>query len=281
VIGLGKAGGSLAASLLLSKHTLVGVSSRTKARRELFVERHPDAPRPVARVSTLLSRMRADSGEALFLAVPDDALLSVSRVLARSQWLPPIVAHMSGANGPEALWALEGRTHLAAFHPLAALDSAAPIPRGTLLAVSARNAKTQQRLVDVARDLWLDPAHIDDGQHARYHLGAVVAANLAVALLDEAVAHLTVAGIPPAKARKGLARLLRSTAEAAESHALGDMLTGPVARGDAGTVERHLAVLQEEGGEPETLYRALSRRLLDVARLDEAARQRLLDLLDS
>jgi predicted short-subunit dehydrogenase-like oxidoreductase (DUF2520 family) len=285
VLGLGRAGGSLAASLLLSrKHQLVAVASRSKERRAHFVEVHPDGPKPVARAATLLARLQELSADLLILAVPDDALQTVARAVARagaqSEWLPNVVAHMSGANGPEALWALEGRAHLATFHPLAALDGKSPIPTGTLLAVSARQARTNQRLVDFARDLRLEPAHVRAGQHARYHLGAVVAANLAIALLDEGVLHLSVAGVPPALARKGLARLLRSTADAAEHGSLAKALTGPVARGDAGTVARHLEVLKEEGGEPEALYRALTRRLLDVADLDERAREKLEELLE-
>lgn len=280
VLGLGKAGGSLSASLLTHGVPLVAAMSRDAGRRERFRRRHPTGPLPVARLPRLLEELRAHDGWVLFLATPDDALPSIARRLARAPWLPPVVAHLSGARGAEALDALRGRTTPAAFHPLAALDGETSVPEGTLLAVDAGKAPVARRLSTLAERLSLSPARIKKGEHARYHLGAVTSANLAVALLDEGVRHLVDAGVPEPLARVSLARLLESTARGAAARPLPEALTGPIARGDASTVARHLEKL--EGARPgsEALYRALSLRLVDIARLDERTKRRLRELLE-
>lgn len=279
VFGLGKAGGSLAASLLAHDVDLVAVASRSAPRREAFARRHPEGPRPVARLSTLLERLRDEGADALFLAVPDDALAPIARALEQRPWLPPVVAHLSGSRGAEVLAILAPRAVPAAFHPLAALDGERPIPEGTLLAIDAPAAPVRRRLESLALRLELEPARVRPGQHARYHAGAVVSANLAVALLAEGVRLLEAAGVEEGVARRGLARLLASTARAAIDKPLPEMLTGPVARGDAGTLERHLAVLADDPALSE-LYRALSRRLCELARLPPEKRRALDRVLD-
>lgn len=274
VLGLGKAGGSLAASLLDAGAPLVAVGSRSARRRQAFRARHADGPRPVARLSTLLSHLEDAGAEMLFLAVPDDRLADFATQLAGVPWLPSVVAHLSGARGAEALAPVRPRAVPAAFHPLAALDGERPIPRGTLLAIDAPSAPVRRRLAALAAALGLEAARVKPGEHARYHAGAVVSANLAVALLDEGIRLLADAGVEPDVARRGLARLLESTARAAIARPLPEMLTGPVARGDAGTVARHLEVMADDPALRD-LYRALSRRLCAIAALPAGKRRAL------
>ncbi len=280
VLGLGKAGGSLSASLLAHDVELVAAMSRDAGRRQRFRERHPNGPKPVARLPALLTQLRERGGWLLFLATPDDALASIAKRLASAPWLPPVVAHLSGSRGAEALARLTGKTSAAAFHPLAALDGSAPIPRGTLLAVDATRAAVAKRLADLASRLELAPARIKPHEHARYHLGAVISANLAVALLDEGVRQLVRAGVEEELARVSLARLLASTARGAEARPLPAMLTGPIARGDLSTVAAHLEKLRGAEDGSDRLYRALSLRLVELAGLDERTKRTLRALLE-
>lgn len=280
VLGLGKAGGSLSASLLSHGVPLVAAMSRDAGRRERFRTRHPQGPTPVARLPRLLAELEEGGAWVLFLATPDDALSSIAKRLAKARWLPPVVAHLSGSRGSEALAALKGRTTPAAFHPLAALDGETSIPEGTLLAVDADAAAVARRLSSLAERLALAPARIKRQEHARYHLGAVTSANLAVALLDEGIRHLMAAGVPEQLARVSLARLLESAARGAAARPLPESLTGPIARGDVSTIERHLEKLRSAPPGSDELYRMLSLRLLDIAKLDERTRRRLRTLLE-
>lgn len=275
--GLGKAGSALAASLYDTEASLPVVGNRNAERRTRFLSHHRPSVAMYARLPAFLRALRRSHVNVLFLAVPDDVLAPLARRLAKEDWLPPAVVHLSGSRGAEAIAALEPRAHIAAFHPLAALDAKRGIPPGALLAIDARDPMLRRRLQRLAKAMQLEPASVRPGQHARYHAGAVVSANLAVALLQSGIDLLVGAGIPEDIARRGLAHLLGSTARAAQEHSLAKMLTGPVARGDVGTVRRHLEVLA--GDDTFELYTRLSLKLLAVANLPRSRRDELQRLL--
>lgn len=264
VLGLGKAGGALLASL-----EDAGVEVVARARR----------------VGGLLRCARLDEASILFLAVPDRALDEVCRVLARrlaARARAPLAVHLAGARGLDVLAPLEGCARVGSFHPLASLDGKHPIPRGTLLAWDAERAADGRTLAGLARRMGLEPTRVRDAQRTRYHAGAVVAGNLPVALLALGVCLLTEAGVPAATARKSLARLLRSQAESAATRPLDAALTGPIARGDVATLERHLELLDGSSPEVAELYRALSRVLVDdVTRHPARLKRRLQAALEA
>ena len=277
VLGLGKAGSSLANSLLDAGENLVAVYNRGEARRATFLQRHPTGAQVYADRTEFLQALQSAGVELLFLAVPDDALTSLADTLCTEKWLPPNIIHLSGARGADVLRALTGRAHTAAFHPLAALSAERVIPPGALLAIDAEETGLRRKLTELAEAIGLEPASVQRGQHARYHAGAVISANLSVALLHRGIELLRQAGIPEDQARRGLAHLLGSTAHAAREHPLPQMLTGPVARGDAGTLQRHLAALDDAS--TRSLYITLSQMLVDVASLPAAQKMRLHDVL--
>jgi predicted short-subunit dehydrogenase-like oxidoreductase (DUF2520 family) len=82
-------------------------------------------------------------------------------------------------------------------------------------------------------------------------------------VVDAAVRCAVLAGLDPDTARRALAPLVLRSAENALAGLADGGLTGPVARGDASTVESHLAAL---AGEPAlaALYRALARGAVDL-----------------
>lgn len=284
VWGLGKAGGSLATSLNGADIQMLAYS-RQPERRAAFAARAPNPQVLCEELDEFLRRMQDVRARVLFIAVPDDVIASVAEQLSQSPWLPPVVAHLSGSRGAEALVALKSRTRVSSFHPLAALDGISPIPDRCLLAIDASTISARRFLIRIAKKMSLEPVAVQEGGHAKYHLGASTTANLAIALLAESIDLLVDVGIPPELARQGLARLLISSATAAFQRPLSAMLTGPVARGDATTVARHLAVLDEssEQGNHEVLalvYRKLSQKLLTIAKIDDEKRQILEKLLE-
>lgn len=278
VWGLGKAGCALTHSLRDAGVSALSIGTRSRARRQALLACLPDVPKPHAHLPGLLRTMRERGSEVLFLAVSDDAIEVVAARLRQAPWLPPALVHLSGARGAEALEALSTRCHTGAFHPLAALDPARGIPEGTLVAVDAASAHLRRTLFTLGRRMGLSPARIHAGGHARYHAGAVISANLAVALLDIGIELLVASGLPEPDARRALAALLSSTAAAAQRAPLAEMLTGPVARGDVGTLRRHLAALAAYPAARAT-YRLLSPRLCAIAHLDEQVRAELMRVL--
>jgi predicted short-subunit dehydrogenase-like oxidoreductase (DUF2520 family) len=253
VVGLGKAGGALVASLRAAR-IVIAMKSRRLPRKL------PAAMHDV---------------DVLFVAVPDDALAEVDAALATCSALPPLVVHLSGARGTEALARTGARTTVGTFHPLASLDGTHPIPSGTLVAIDATHARARAALVKLAKRCKLVPALVPSDKRARYHAGAVVSANLAVALLQRGVELLVQSGVPEELARVSLARLLRSQADNAIAHPLSRALTGPIARGDAGTVKRHVKELAHDH-EVLALYRALSSILVSDVVTHTPAQERAL-----
>jgi predicted short-subunit dehydrogenase-like oxidoreductase (DUF2520 family) len=218
------------------------------------------------------------------LAVPDDAIAPLARALARTPAIGAghVVLHLSGLLGQGALEALSpSGAALGSLHPLQTLVEAERVPehlRGAWAAVEGmpRAAAVAERL---ARDVGLRPFRLHAEDKPRYHAGAVFASNYFVVV--EAIAHdlLRAAGLSDTDAWAALAPLVRATLENLERRSPLQALTGPVARGDAATVARHLEAL---AGIDRDLYRQLGEVALDLARrrgLDAAPAARVAAVL--
>jgi predicted short-subunit dehydrogenase-like oxidoreductase (DUF2520 family) len=238
VVGRGRAGGSLVASLRAA-----GIDVRVIRARALLA-----AVRP-----------RVVSADVVVVAVPDHAIRETA---ARLQ-TDALVVHVAGSRGVAVLDGVARRRGV--FHLLASLDGRTPVPRGCLCAWDVASPDDDDEVLPrLAKQLGLSPCRVRDDQRARYHAGAVIAGNLATALLHLGIEQLVAAGVDIDVARTSLARLLGSTAERALHAPLDVALTGPVARGDVDTVARHLEVLPP--GRARDAYRLLTRVLVDDVR---------------
>jgi predicted short-subunit dehydrogenase-like oxidoreductase (DUF2520 family) len=99
----------------------------------------------------------------------------------------------------------------------------------------------------------------------RYHAAAAMASNYVVALIDAAAALLGRAGIAESDALAAIVPLVQGSVADVAARGTAAALTGPIRRGDRGTVERHLAALADSP-DLDALYRVLGRRTLDLAR---------------
>jgi predicted short-subunit dehydrogenase-like oxidoreductase (DUF2520 family) len=113
--------------------------------------------------------------------------------------------------------------------------------------------------------LWLHPGQ----DRARYHAAGVIASNYLVTLFAEALGLLnsleTDASTDEAIIRQTLVHLVDSTLHNVKAVGAVQALTGPIARGDAGTIRRHLEALEQSDPELADLYRVLGRRTLRLA----------------
>ncbi len=261
VVGAGRVGAVLGAALVAAGHRVVaaaGVSdaSRTRIARLLPGAAHLPADE-VARAGTDL----------LLLAVPDDALAGVVAGLAGTGALRvgQVVAHTSGAHGLAVLAPAAARgARPLALHPAMTftgrtddLDRLPGISYGVtapghLRALAAR----------LVTDLGGVPEWVREADRPLYHAALAHGANHLVTLVNEALDRLRDAGV--AQPEKVLAPLLRAALD--NTLRLGDAaLTGPVSRGDAGTVARHLERLAATAPESVPSYLALARRTADRA----------------
>ncbi|MEI6790093.1 MAG: Rossmann-like and DUF2520 domain-containing protein [Myxococcaceae bacterium] len=182
----------------------------------------------------------------LFLTVPDNQIVSVAQKLATQGKLPAIIAHVSGAYSYQILKPLQGKTALAQFHPLAALTGLEAIPKGSLCAISSDQPWAQQILTDLAQDMGLIPVSLNPDKTTQYHAAAVLTGNLTLGLVRQSISLMKEAGIAPKAARLGLSKLLHSVADNIYQQDILEALTGPVARKDTQTIQKHLEILQPE-----------------------------------
>ncbi|MFG2055392.1 Rossmann-like and DUF2520 domain-containing protein [Micromonospora sp. NPDC048930] len=279
VIGAGRVGAVVGAALAAAGHRVVaasGASGAAKARMALLLPQTPN------RSATAVARAATDL---LIVAVPDDALAGVVAGLARTGALRPgqVVAHTSGAHGLGILApaAAVGARPLA-LHP-AMTFTGTPDDLSRLAGISygvTAPAELRPFAARLVADLGGVPEWVAEDDRPLYHAALAHGANHLVTLVNEAADRLRDAGVD--RPEKVLAPLLRAALENALR--LGDdALTGPVSRGDAGTVRRHLERLAATAPESVTPYLALARRTADRAiaagRLRPADAESLLDVL--
>ena len=205
----------------------------------------------------------APAADVVLLSVPDRALEQVALHWANRLAKPALVIHAAGALELAPLQSLRDAGHrVGSLHPLAAIPTARTDLRGAFAAIQAA-PRDRALLRRLARDAGMRAFTSSVRNRARYHLGAVFAANGQPVLLEVAVAELRRAGIAETEARAALATLAHTAIAAWSRHGGPAGLTGPVARGDAATVRRHLEALS--GRSARELYLALSRAALELA----------------
>jgi predicted short-subunit dehydrogenase-like oxidoreductase (DUF2520 family) len=213
----------------------------------------------------------------VFLTVPDGAVEVVAAKLAATgPAIPATVSfvHASGALELGALAALRPRHSIGSFHPLRSFPEPGPPEafRGIVIAVDASSVALRRLLGRLARDLGAKPRRVDDSQRALYHAAAVLASNYVVALLGEAVDVLEQTGWIERDAIRGLVPLAKGALLNVKRRGAVAALTGPIRRGDAATVGRHLDALgQLDASSPSRrprrtdLYRMLGEVALEIA----------------
>jgi predicted short-subunit dehydrogenase-like oxidoreductase (DUF2520 family) len=203
-----------------------------------------------ARFSERGIALESAAPELVLLCVPDRAIAEVAAATPVGPW----IAHVSGAT---PLDALDPHTRRFGLHPLQSFSKERGPEQldGVWGAVSADTEDARVIGRWLAETLGLLPFDLDDDKRAAYHAGAAVASNYLVTLRAAARSLLEAADVPP----DALDPLIRGVMDT------GFQLTGPIARGDWETVERHLAVIRAERPELEELYLVLAAATARIA----------------
>lgn len=202
----------------------------------------------------------------ILVAVPDDAIEDVAARLREAVLTKAVVLHCSGLRDRSALSALEGRVAgLGSFHPLQTLagDSEAAERLHAAYAVLEGDAAAVAAARQLAAHLGMRAIEINAADKPRYHAAAVIVSNYTVALAAVAERLAGEAGIPAAAAGRIYLPLLEGTWRNLEMRGTADALTGPIVRGDAGTIRTHLRVLDAE---TRRLYAVMGLEAVKVAR---------------
>lgn len=235
---------------------VAAVFSRNEARR------HGLAARVGAQAASTHAEAAA-LADLTILAVPDDVLDVVVANLAPVAWAGKGVVHTSGVYGAAVLTPLASRgAMIGGLHPafpFADVEMAVERLPGATFAVEAEDAALRgwlHGLVAVLNGRVLD---VPPGSKALYHAALVIASNYTVTLYAAAERLLLGLGADRAAADAALNALVGVTVENLRRQGVPDALTGPLVRGDIGTVAAHLRALHAADPALEAAYRMLAR----------------------
>ncbi|HEY5935182.1 MAG TPA: DUF2520 domain-containing protein [Kofleriaceae bacterium] len=208
--------------------------------------------------------------EVIVLAVRDQVIGEVAQMLVGTGLVNKrhVLLHCAGAaSAKELLGAVAPQVAgIGTLHPLSAIaDGKASMRalKGTVFGIEGDEVgrSAAARLVGAMGGVVLA---LDGTQMPAYHAAAALASNYIVAAIDAAAAVLASAGVAPDAAAQALVPLAEGALRNIAAHGTTAGLTGPVRRGDAATIQRHLEALR---GRPELveIYRALARRAVEIA----------------
>ncbi len=260
IVGAGAVGTALGVALSRAGWPITAVASRDAARRERF-SRLVGGTRAFAEATAIL-----DEAELIILAVPDDALAGLASSLRL--YSGQALVHTSGALGAEVLLpAMAAGTQIGSFHPLVAFadtERAVAALHGATVAVEGDD-QLVGLLAEMAELIGATAVRLAPGSKSAYHAAAVLAAGGFDALLD-AIAELgRVAGLDEASSLAIYGPLIEQTLGNARALGIRAALTGPITRGDGGTLRAHLATLAAHAPGVLPLYRAAAEREIRLA----------------
>ena len=211
---------------------------------------------------------RSIDADVVVLAVRDRELPALATKLVGVVSRRAVVVHVAGALDAGPLAPLRGAcAGVAQMHPMISFASKRRSPRldrGNVHVQGDRVAVARARAL--ARALGMTPRTVTGLDTVAYHAAAGLVANGAAALAAVGAELLVRAGVDRSVAARMLGPLLRSVAENVEALGFPDALTGPVRRGDAAGLERHLEVLQSKLPPAVPLYIAAAEAQLPLAR---------------
>jgi len=264
LVGAGPVATALAGALRLGGVPVLGLWARRAA-----AARTAGSAAGVAAFSSAPPDILLES-EVVILAVRDGVIGEVAQMLLGTGMLGKrhVLLHCAGAaSAGEVLGAVADRVRgIGTMHPLSAIadgKAAMRALKGTVFGIEGDEVgrATAAKLVGAIGGLVLP---LDSRQMAAYHAAAALASNYIVATLDAAASALASAGVAEADAVRALVPLAEGALRNIAQHGTTAGLTGPVRRGDAATVARHLEALRDHTDLAE-IYRVLARRAVDIA----------------
>jgi predicted short-subunit dehydrogenase-like oxidoreductase (DUF2520 family) len=261
IVGAGAVGTALGVALARAGWPIDAVASRDPGRRSRFRALVGPGVKAFAEATAVV-----DEVELVILAVPDDALASLAGQLR--MYAGQAMVHTSGALGAEVLGpAMAAGTQIGAFHPLvsfADLERSIAALQGATIAIEGDD-QLAELLAGMAESLGATAVRLRPGTKPAYHAAAVLAAGGLVALLDAIAALGAVAGLDEAGSLAVYGRLAEQTLGNARVIGIAAALTGPMTRGDVGTLEQHLQALADHAPDVLPLYRAAAEREVAIA----------------
>ena len=207
----------------------------------------------------------AEACDTIFLTVPDGQIAPVANALdAHADIMEgKRICHTSGALSSHIFSGMKSRIYGYSIHPIYATNdkySSYENFRNSYITIEGDHAYVRD-FVLMFEKLGHTCRIISAEDKTRYHASCVMASNLVIGLYKLATDNLTQCGFSLKDAEQALKPLFQNNAENLLHYGMEDALTGPVARGDTGTVKKHLEVLE---GTSLEAYKALTQALVDL-----------------
>ncbi len=274
IVGAGNLGTALAVSLNSAAYCVREIVSREgKASRR----RAGMLARQVGARATTLHNPEI-SADLVWLCVPDREIAACARTLAKvTSWRNKIAVHSSGALTSDVIALLRGRgAMIASAHPLMTFVSGVtPSLAGVGFAVEG-DPQAVRVVRGLVKSLGGRVFPIQKRDKAAYHAWGTFVSPLLTALLAASERVAKAAGVPKEAARRRVLPIVRQTVENYAKQGAARGFSGPIVRGDADTVAKHLHVLRAVQ-EAREVYRALALAALHT--LPVKNRRRLENLL--
>ncbi|HWN09295.1 MAG TPA: Rossmann-like and DUF2520 domain-containing protein [Pyrinomonadaceae bacterium] len=283
IIGVGRVGRTLAHALQSAGYRIVALVFHDSVSGRKSRKQFPEDAFPGAFLLGSVQLARLPPSDVILITTPDDAIAATAEQLAKAHpgEKRRAVMHTSGALSSEALAPLAAAGFsIASIHPLVAIDPADgdDALRGAFYCIEGQKAAVSSAK-SIALDLGGTPIIIKPDKKALYHAGALLASPDLVALFDLAVELMVSSGVKWADARRMLLPLVESTVKNLNARPPASAITGTFARGDVGTVERHLKVLSDGKHKlpPDALaiYKLLGLRSLQLAKKNGLDRRKI------
>ena len=277
-IGAGTVGTALAVLLSKMGYQVAAVSSRSSSSAGNLAKQVSGC-RAVGSNQDI-----ADTAELIFITTPDDV---IPLVASEVQWHPgQSVVHCSGAASTDILEpANKSGSIVGSSHPLqtfAGVKQAIENMPGSTFAIEAEEPllSTLKEMATVLGGHWIE---LDESDKVVYHAAAVFACNYLVTLVKLATDLWQTFSVPPDKATQALLPLIRGTLHNIETIGIPNCLTGPIARGDTGTIRKHIDALQKASPSILSAYRELGLKTIPISlakgRINEQQAQELESIL--
>lgn len=264
IIGAGMVGTAIGFLLKKAGHDIVAIADPSAAhlkRAQSYITGVVCCPYP---------SQAADLADCLLITTPDDLIGSVcAEIVGGSSVKGKKVFHLSGAGGLDLLEpAARAGASVASIHPLqsfSSIDSAIQNIPGSYFGVTAA-AGVKKISADIVRDLQGIPINITPAQKPLYHAAACIASNYLVALMSVVESIYSSIGFSDKDARKAYLPLVYGSLKNIEKQGCAKALTGPIARGDSGTVQKHIKAMSRNLRDYTSLYADLGMIAVKLAR---------------
>jgi predicted short-subunit dehydrogenase-like oxidoreductase (DUF2520 family) len=266
IIGAGKISYSLAPALKDAGYNITSIiSSKRKRAEELAGRLH------IQDYSDDLESLKIKRG-IFILAVPDNQIKLTSEKISRLRIDFPnsLIIHLSGSNDISLLnSAAIKKAHTASLHIMQTFPSRRRRNiKNSFSAIETFSSEASDYLFKMSKDLELNPFLIDSRNKVIYHLAAVYASNFINAVLFQSEKLFEILGLKGYSFNDIFGPLYSSTIKNIKTTSPAGALSGPIERGDLGTIRKHIREIKRIAGKkPEILssYLSLSLSLIDAS----------------